>query len=460
MLRRLRAKFVAIVLAIVATILVAASVTLCAVEYGRSVADAYRSLDSAVAVAIDQHNRDALETDEDTDDAANSGLPAFEKTPDKESGEQSGGADGSKPEIGGIAGGGHRAPAPLALFFRSEDGELSEVAERTTASIDETVLTEANQILADSPDGHGELRDLGLLYAKRTLHDGGSFLAFADASATSSWQSLAALCAVVVAAALGALFVITLFLSRWALRPVERVWNQQQRFVADASHELKTPLTVILANTSILLEHPEASVASQSKWIESTQTEAKHMQGLVSDMLELAAPENRGKDGEPTPPDIASGGTRTRLDLADLVEGEALQFESIAFERSISIECDIEQSVTVVGSKDRIARLVATLLDNACKYADTGTAVAVRLQADYGEARLTVHNDGGTIPADELPHVFDRFYRADKARTRGVGGYGLGLAIARDIVRAHGGTITAESAEGKGTTFTVVLPTA
>ena len=248
-------------------------------------------------------------------------------------------------------------------------------------------------------------------------------------------------------AALAAFLVISVFFSRWALRPVEDAWTRQRRFVADASHDLKTPLTVILANTSILMEHPERSVASQSQWVESTQHEAEQMQGLVGDLLLLAQAD-----------ESASKPPMEHLDLTDLVEGELLQFESVAFERGVELRSQLEPSVEIRGNVNRLRKLAGTLLDNACKYADEGGQVNVELRRSPRRVELAVRNTGFAIAPEDLPHVFDRFYRGDKARTRDEGGYGLGLAIARAIAEEHGGTLSAASDEASGTTFTLALP--
>ncbi|MCG4514948.1 sensor histidine kinase [Eggerthella lenta] len=327
------------------------------------------------------------------------------------------------------------------------DGSLAAVQTRTTASIADDVLAQAAAALADQPDGSGSLDGLGLFYEKRTV-GGAAYLAFADMSAASGWQTLAVTLAGVGAAALAAFFVISMFFSRWALAPVDRAWRQQRRFVADASHDLKTPLTVILANTSILLEHPERSIASQSQWIESTQHEAQQMQGLVGDLLLLAQVD----EGAAPPP-------MERLDLTDLVEGELLQFESVAFERAVDLQSQLDESVMVRGNAMRLRKLVGTLLDNACKYADDGGSVNVSLRQSVRRIELAVHNTGFAIAPEDLPHVFDRFYRADKARTRDDSGYGLGLAIAHAIAEEHGGNLAAASDDERGTTFTLTLPT-
>ena len=265
----------------------------------------------------------------------------------------------------------------------------------------------------------------------------------------SSWQGLAATLLLVGVVALAACFLLSIFFSRWTLRPVEHAWNQQKQFVADASHELKTPLTVILANTAILRSHPRDTIADQRQWVESTQVEALRMQDLVNDMLELARPDD----------DRASAETAfSVVDPSDLVENLALQFESVAFERNVELDCEVEGNVRVKGLEKRLERLVSTLLDNACKYARAGSSVRVTLSASEREATLRVVNDGSFIAEEDLPHVFDRFYRADKARSGDAGGFGLGLAIAREVAREHGGNITASSTPDEVTAFRVTIP--
>ena len=337
---------------------------------------------------------------------------------------------------------------PVALFSMSADGAMTALGRYNTASISQDVLEQAGEQLAGADEGFGSLSDLGLFYVKRQAA-GVMYLAFADMGSASGWRALAATLAVVEIAALAVFLVISLFFSRWALRPVARAWTQQRRFVADASHDLKTPLTVILANTSIALEHPERSVASQSQWLESTQHEAEAMQGLVGDLLTLAKMDEEEAAARPTLEEV---------DLSDVIEGEVLQFESVAFERGVRLESQVEQGIKLCGNEQRLRRLAGTLIDNACKYVDDGGAVDVTLSRSGKQARLQVRNTGTPISSEDLPHVFDRFYRADKARTGGAGGHGLGLAIARVIAEEHGGTLTVASTQAAGTAFTATLP--
>ena len=431
MLKKLRVKFIALNMATVAVVLAVVFTAICVIDYQQSVARVHETLDAALA-----HTGDA------------GGGPSSDGQPGGQAPTDAARANGTPPEIGGKRGGSDPA-IPVAVFSVEADGSLAAVQTRTTASIADDVLAQAAAALADQPDGSGSLDGLGLFYEKRTV-GGAAYLAFADMSAASGWQTLAVTLAGVGAAALAAFFVISMFFSRWALAPVDRAWRQQRRFVADASHDLKTPLTVILANTSILLEHPERSIASQSQWIESTQHEAQQMQGLVGDLLLLAQVD----EGAAPPP-------MERLDLTDLVEGEMLQFESVAFERAVDLQSQLDESVMVRGNAMRLRKLVGTLLDSRTrKYADDGGSVNVSLRQSVRRIELAVHNtEVFAIAPEDLPHVFDRFYRADKARTRDDSGYGLGLAIAHAIAEEHGGNLAAASDDERGTTFTLTLPT-
>ena len=316
------------------------------------------------------------------------------------------------------------------------------------ASVDEKdVARAAAEALAFGADS-GRLKEQNLRFQ---VERWGMWLkiAFADLSWEQSAAGRQVLTAVLVlAAALAGFFVVSAALARRLVRPVEESWKRQQQFVADASHELKTPLTVLLADADILLSHPDDTVDSQRRWVEHIRDEGLRMKGLVEDLLFLA----QGDAAGPAKPQGSA-------DLSELCGECVMSFEPVAFEAGLTLDSELAPGVTVPGGGEELRRLCAILLDNACKYCEPGGAVTVTLAAG-DKAVLTVHNTGEPIPAQAQPHLFERFYRADAARTREKGGSGLGLAIAAAIVERRRGKITVRSAAGEGTAFTVSLPKA
>ena len=326
-------------------------------------------------------------------------------------------------------------------------GEISLAAGESVKVSQEVMEQAAEQALA-SGVGSGKLDDLGLRFLVKATQSGATQIAFSDLSweHASLWR-LVLNSLLIGGGALVVFFLISLFLSHLALRPVEEAWRQQQQFVADASHELKTPLTVILANTGIIEGHPQDTVASQDKWITYIREEAQRMKGLVEDMLFLARHDDARQSIKPQP-----------CNLSDLVTGCVLRFESVAFEGGVELDSDIQPGLSIHGDPDCLERLVMILLDNAVKYAGEPGKVEVTLQRRQERGVLAVTNTGEPIPPEYLAHLFQRFYRVDGSRSRKKGGYGLGLAIAQTIVQAHRGQIEVSSDAQRGTCFTVTLP--
>lgn len=336
---------------------------------------------------------------------------------------------------------------PTFCVILSRNGTVTAILDNNVEVSDEALAAALTAALTGEAD-RGELTGLGLRYL-RTYSGGSLRIAFADTAwerAALHRQLLTLL--LMLAAALAGFFVISLFLSRWAMRPTERSWKQQQQFIADASHELKTPLTVLLADADILLAHPDDTIESQRKWVEYIQDEALRMKGLVEDMLFLARSDRAAeKDRKQLP-----------VPLSDLCWNCILSFEPVAFEQGAELSGDVADGVTVTGDEAQLRRLVAILLDNACKYCGPKGTVSLSLARNGDKAVLSVRNTGTPIPAEALPHLFERFYRADAARDRQTGGYGLGLAIAASIVQQHRGKISVDSSDEQGTVFTVTLP--
>ncbi len=252
-----------------------------------------------------------------------------------------------------------------------------------------------------------------------------------------------------------ALFLLcSILLARWITAPVEDAWNRQQQFVADASHELKTPLTVILANVNLLQTSPLALAPENAVYVEHIHAEADRMKELIESLLTLARSD--------------SGHSQTvfePLDFSYLVTNSTLTFEPVAFEQGKTITGEIENGLMVMGDKTRLRRLIDILLDNACKYSDSGSEIRADLtrcppRKHSAEARtllLTVTSEGTPLKKEEIDRVFLRFYRADPSRAT-IPGYGLGLPIAQAIAEEHGGEIQAFSDGVNKNTFCVQLP--
>lgn len=313
----------------------------------------------------------------------------------------------------------------------------------------ETLLDVTKEALASSFD-EGESEEYSISW-KRAQMPWGWRVALVDTSSrNASLRSQALNSLIIFAVSMAALFAVSWLLSGWVLRPVERAWDQQRRFVSDASHELKTPLAVILANMQIL--ERDSSVGEGSmRWVVSTREEATHMKELVEDLLTLARADE-GSAGQ------AAESTAEPTDLSALVSGCCLEFDAVAFERGCSIETSLTPGIVAQVPPENYRRVVRTLLDNATKYAHKDSTVKVSLVSEGRRSKLEVNNQGDVIEPEELEHLFDRFYRTDKARERSSeGGFGLGLAIAKSMVEGAGGTISVRSSAAEGTTFTVLI---
>lgn len=244
-------------------------------------------------------------------------------------------------------------------------------------------------------------------------------------------------------AALLLLLGVSVVLSRWATRPVEKAWRQQRQFLSDASHELKTPLTVILSNAEMLQSAPLAD--KPARWADNIRSEAGRMKSLVEEMLTLARADNMTRTA-----------VMTEVSFSDVAADSALAFEPVAFEAGKPLVYDIAPDIKVDGDAVKLRQLISVLLDNAIKYGAAGGTITLSLQKVGSNARLTVANPGKPIPADQLPRLFERFYRADASRGE-QSGFGLGLPIASTIAAEHKGTLKAES-DAVSTRFLFTMP--
>ena len=294
-------------------------------------------------------------------------------------------------------------------------------------------------------------KNFGILYSQDAIYyrSGKTPYKIAIASTDYIAHSVVNLVLVLLAVWVGAMLLfllISIRLSAVAARPMEEAMQREKQFVADASHDLKTPLSVILANNSILMENPENKVGDLRRWLDSTQEAAKRMQKLIAEMLTLADVERQ---------DVPL--VREEVDLANIAMKADLELESVAFEKNVTLEDDLPDRCMVTGNADYLLRIVMSLLENALKYEPSGGRVSIHLTQSKKKTVLAVCNQGSRIADEDLPHVFDRFYRSDKSRTNSDGSFGLGLAITKEMVERLGGTISVTSSQEEGTVFSVTF---
>jgi two-component system, OmpR family, sensor histidine kinase CiaH len=338
---------------------------------------------------------------------------------------------------------------PIALITYDPDSGTIIQYNTDYESMSQSVRAEAIQRTIEKGNGTGVYPDLSLFYCINTTQDGQIIMAFADATAfLSSMQATRTGTLLAFVLTLIAVALVSGLLSHLITRPVKKAWDQQAEFIADASHELKTPLTVVLADADIITAHPEATVNDQMKWVNGISDEALHMKGLVEELLFLARSDEKG---------VNTSNNAEQVNFTALVEEACLAFDAVAFEAGVELEENVKENVEIKADRTQMERLVKSLLDNAVKYAGKNGRVKVTLsEKKKGHALLSVNNTGPTIPPEDLPRVFDRFWRSDSARTRGTSAsYGLGLAIAKSIAEGQGASISVTSNEKDGTTFSV-----
>ena len=294
-------------------------------------------------------------------------------------------------------------------------------------------------------EDQGTLEQYGMRYLRR--HNAlSTHVAFVDMSMEqATLRSMMQAYLLIGCAALLLLLGVSVLLSRWATRPVEKAWRQQRQFLSDASHELKTPLTVILSNAELM---ESAGLEERpARWADNIRSEAQQMKTLVEEMLTLARADSMERST-----------VFSQTSLSDISIDCILLFEPVAFESGMHLEYSIRKDLFVSGDSDSLKRLISILLDNAIKYGADGGII--RLSADLTDrgVRLEVSNENGgnAIPPDVLPHLFERFYRADASRGE-QSGFGLGLSIAATIAADHKGTLKAES-DAESTRFILTLP--
>lgn len=274
--------------------------------------------------------------------------------------------------------------------------------------------------------------------------DGAATIYFLDCSRTlDNFRSFLYASLSVGLAGLILVLLLVYFLSGVIIRPVSESYEKQKRFITDAGHEIKTPLTIIRADAEVMELQGESN-----EWLEDIKLQTSRLTDLTEELVYLSRMEEGNASGKP----------KAQFSFSDAVSETARSFDSRARLEDKDFEYDVQTGITITGHEDEIRKLCSILLDNAFKY--SGEAGTIRLAAVRSgrSIDLSVYNTADNINTEDLPHLFDRFYRSDKSRNSETGGHGIGLSIAQAIVANHGGKISAQSKDGVSLTVTAVLP--
>lgn len=340
----------------------------------------------------------------------------------------------------------NRINLPYFVMQTNANGDLISIIGNYFDDAAEPDLLAVLNEVRERSETSGRLKDYHLRYLVSETPLGLQY-AFVDTSAEEATLShLLRECMLAGSAVFLAFLLLSVFLSGWAVSPVKKAWQDQKQFVSDASHELKTPLTVIHTNAE-LLTSPDSTDADRKQYTDNILVMCRQMRGLVEGLLDIARVDN--------------GSVQTALQdmsLSRAVDDAILPFEPLFFEQELSLESHIQPDIHIKGSEGHLKQLVSILLDNAGKYASPLGKCEVTLEKyNRTHCRLTVANEGDALSTEELENIFKRFYRGDRARAMNQS-YGLGLAIAQQITTEHGGKIHAESKDGWNR-FIVELPT-
>lgn len=420
MIKRLRTKFICLTMALMAVLLLIILGIICYTTYSRMVKETALALEAA-ALELDISDRHDEPEKPDRQDMLE---PAADREPNPD--------------------GMHDLPC-FALAI-GPNGELEAVGHAYYDLSDQEKLMDILREAQATGEENGILWHRNLHFL-RCETQGRIKYVFTDiASQRDTLSTLLITCILIFIATMGAFWVISWWLSKWMVRPVEQAWAQQKQFIADASHELKTPLTVILTNAE-MLQSQEFGPEASKRLTDGIATMAGQMRGLTEGLLELARSDNR-----PDRPQRAD-----TVHLSQLTEQCVMYFEPVYFEAERELHADVRPGIYVRGDARHLQQVVDILLDNGRKYSTPGTQVELTLTQNRAQCTLRVSSRGTTLTAQQCKDIFQRFYRVDESRSR-TGSCGLGLSIAEAMVREHRGRIWAQGKDGVNTFF-VTLPT-
>lgn len=320
-----------------------------------------------------------------------------------------------------------------------ENGEVTDCDLDRIAAVDEETAEEYTQTAQQKNKTTGFQ---GIYRYRVTETEDGAKYVFLDCRREiSNFRTVLVTTISVSLLGLAAVFVLVVIFSRMVFRPVEESIQKQKRFITDASHELKTPLTIIDANTEVM-----EMESGESQWTKSTRKQIQRLSGLVQQLVTLSRlDEEKGLE------------EKCEFNLSEAVSECVQPYESLAQTREKNLTLNIEEDITYTGDERSIRQLAGILMDNAVKYSSENGNITLTLKKKGKKIFLEVYNDADDLPQGKLDVLFERFYRLDSSRNSGTGGSGIGLSVAKAIVQAHKGKITAENKNGRGLTITVIL---
>lgn len=320
-----------------------------------------------------------------------------------------------------------------------ENGEVTDCDLDRIAAVDEETAEEYTQTAQQKNKTTGFQ---GIYRYRVTETEDGAKYVFLDCRREiSNFRTVLVTTISVSLLGLAAVFVLVVIFSRMVFRPVEESIQKQKRFITDASHELKTPLTIIDANIEVMKME-----SGESQWTKSTRKQIQRLSGLVQQLVTLSRlDEEKGLE------------EKCEFNLSEAVSECVQPYESLAQTREKNLTLNIEEDITYTGDERSIRQLAGILMDNAVKYSSENGNITLTLKKKGKKIFLEVYNDADDLPQGKLDVLFERFYRLDSSRNSGTGGSGIGLSVAKAIVQAHKGKITAENKNGRGLTITVIL---